>query len=42
MAVKTVKEFAMIVNVTIDDMLQHVNSKINNAASQDSKLRIQS
>ncbi len=38
MAVRTVKEFATIVNVTIDDMLQHVKSKINNSASQDTKL----
>jgi hypothetical protein len=38
MAVRTVKEFAALVNVTIDDMLQHVKSQINNSASQDTKL----
>jgi hypothetical protein len=38
MAVRTVKEFATLVNVTIDDMLQHVKNQINNSASQDTKL----
>jgi len=38
MAVRTVKEFATLVNVTIDDMLQHVKSKTNNTATSDTKL----
>ena len=38
MAVKTVKDFAEVVNVTVDDMLQHIQSKTNNVANPDTKL----
>jgi hypothetical protein len=38
MSARTVKELATIVNVTIDDMLQHVKNKTNNAANSDTKL----
>ena len=38
MAVRTVKEFAILVNIRLDEMLQHIQSKTNNVASPDTKL----
>jgi hypothetical protein len=38
MAVRTVKEFATLVNIRLDEMLQHIQSKTNNVANPDTKL----